>query len=257
MKIIKAVTIMLLLQLVVLTHVVFAETKKGIKKEKGSPVKTIKIKLSDHVAFIVMGQKVPIGAAIRMVLERNRNILSGSYDVAMTDSLYKKFQKKYAAFINLQGGYKYQKYPEAMGPLVGKEQTTYDLQAAVSKMFFTGTTVYAGLRHLYTDITKDPIVFPGGATIPADSFGATEYHQPVMFVSIQQELLKNSFGYNERRQEDILRNVGKIQREMILFNLSGLVVGAVVDYWTLIISISGLENAELQLRETKKVRNIS
>ena len=54
-----------------------------------------------------------------------------------------------------------------------------------------------------------------------------------MFVNIQQELLKNFFGYNEQRRADILRNAGRIQRETILFNLSGLVVSVVVDYWSL------------------------
>ncbi len=47
-----------------------------------------------------------------------------------------------------------------------------------------------------------------------------------------------------------------MQKDAIIYQLSGLVVGIVVDYWSMVISNSELFNAELQLRETRKVRNI-
>jgi outer membrane protein TolC len=88
------------------------------------------------------------------------------------------------------------------------------------------------------------------------SLGDPQYHRPVLFASLKQELLKNSFGYNDRRQSKILKNAAIMQKEAIIYQLSGLVVGIVVEYWSMVISNAELFNAELQLRETKKVRNI-
>lgn len=224
--------------------------KKQIKK-----VTPITIELSDHAAFVLSGKKITLGGAITMVLEQNRDTLTGSYDVAMTDSSYRKYQKKYSPFIDLKGGTRYQENPEAMGwSTVGRDQRAWDISAEISKLFQSGTKLSAGIRHEYNKTSFKPIVIPGMGEIPP--FGDPEYHRPIMFIRLQQELLKNFFGYSERRQQEILRNAGTMQREALIHQLSGLVVEAVVDYWTVIVTISALDNAALQLRETKKVRNI-
>ncbi len=242
-----AITVCLLL-----ANTLYAQKKNDKKQLK--KVNPIAIELSDHAAFFIAGKKITLGEAIKMVLEQNRDTLTGSYDVAMTDSLYRKYQKKYSPFIDLRGGTRYQEYPEAMGwSTVGKDQKTWDVSAEISKLFQTGTKLSAGIRHEYAKTSYKPIVIPGMGEI---AFGDPEYHRPIMFIRLQQELLKNFFGYSEKRQQEILRNTGTMQRDTLIYQLSGLVIEAVVDYWTVIVNISNLDNAELQLRETKNVRNI-
>lgn len=216
------------------------------------------VELSENAAFSITGKKVTLGDAIRLVLEQNRDTLSGAYDVAMTDSMYRKFQAKYSPYLNLESSIGQNKYPEAMGMMYGTEKNTWNISASIAKMFSSGTTVAAGVKHDYAKTTYQATTIPtnGGDSITLSGFGAPEYHQPVMFASIKQELLKNSFGYNDRRQVEILRNQGVIQRETIINYLAGLVVQVVVDYWTVVVNSSALENAELQLRETMRVRNI-
>jgi outer membrane protein TolC len=238
---------------VLLVNNLYAQEKND--KRQLIKVKPIAIELSDNAAFFIAGKKITLGEAIKMVLEQNRDTLTGSYDVAMTDSLYRKYQKKYSPTIDLKGGTRYQEYPEAMGwTMVGKDQKAWDVSAEISKLFQSGTKLSAGIRHEYAKTSFKPIVIPGLGEIPP--FGDPEYHRPIMFISLQQELLKNFFGYSERRQQEILRNTGTMQRDTLIYQLSGLVVEAVVDYWTVIVNISNLDNAELQLRETINVRNI-
>jgi len=204
-------------------------------------IKTVNIELSDHAAFIVDGKTMTLGEAIRMVLENNRDTLTGAYDVAMSDSDYRKLKGKYAPVLNLEGGASYQKYPDMAAPLYGKEQKQWDVSSSLSKMFSTGTTISVGMGHPRTEIDWPP---------------RSKFYSPEVFVSLQQELFKNSFGYIDRRVLKINKNLSEIRREYLLYQLSGLVIEAVLDYWTVIIHMSALDNAELQLKETQRLRSI-
>ncbi|HDP80247.1 MAG TPA: TolC family protein [Spirochaetes bacterium] len=224
------------------------------REKAAAALKPVTIELAGEPAFMVGGARFTLGDAIRLVLEKNRDTLSGAYDVAMTDSLQRKYQAKYSPYLSLEGGAGYTEYPTQMGPLVPNSDKSWDIAAAVAKMFSSGTTVSAGLKHLYNKSDLRPIVIPGMGSF---NLASAEYHQPVMFVSIQQELLRNAFGYNDRRQQEILKNAAKMQREMIIYQLSGLVVGAVVEYWTVVMHSSAVENARLELQETRRVRDIT
>jgi outer membrane protein TolC len=213
-------------------------------------IEKIAIEIADEAAFYVGPIKVTLGKAIEMVLEQNRDTLTGAYDVAMTDSLYERYQGKYSPYLSLQGSGSYQKYPEAMGIMAPEDEKKITASASLAKSFSSGTTVAAGLNHLYDKSTLKTLPF-GNFTL-----GDPQYHRPVMFASLKQELLKNSFGYGDRRQNQILKNAGEMQKDAIIYQLSGLVVGIVVDYWSMVISNSEFFNTELQLRETRRVRNI-
>jgi outer membrane protein TolC len=206
-----------------------------------SKTKTVNIELSDHAAFIIEGKKVTLGEAIRLVLENNQDTLTGAYEVAMSDSAYLKLKGKYSPVFNLEGGKSYQKYPDMISPMYGIEQKTWDVSSSLSKMFSTGTSISAGIVHPQTEIDWPP---------------RSSYYSPAIFVSLQQELFKNSFGYIDRRLLKINKNLAQMNREYLLFQLSGLVIEAVLDYWTVIINMSALDNAELQLKETKQLRSI-
>lgn len=210
-------------------------------KQDTGRLNTVTIELSDHAAFIIEGQKVTLGEAIRIVLDRNRDTLIGAYEVAMSDSNYLKFKGKYSPVLSMEGGGGYQKFPLASVPLYGRDQRTWDASTSLSKMFSTGTSISAGIGHVYIDTDWPP---------------AAEYHSPYLFVGLQQELFKNSFGYIDRRLLKINKNISQIRREFLLFQLSGLVVEAVLDYWTVILNMSALDNAELQLKETRHLRSI-
>lgn len=236
------------LWLLALSGWLFAQDAAGV------PDKPVTIEVAGEPAFILQGARFTLGDAIRLVLEKNRDTLSGAFDVAMTDSPHRKHQAKYSPSLNLEGGGGYTEYPTSMGVTVPNNEKTWDVSAALAKMFSSGTTVSAGVKHVYSKSDLRPIVIPSMGSF---SLASGEYHQPVAFVSVQQELLRNAFGYNDRRQEEMLRNTAKMQRETIIYRLSGLVVGAVVEYWSVVTSGSAMENARLELQETRRVRDIT
>ncbi|MCP4136654.1 MAG: TolC family protein [bacterium] len=230
--------------------------KKAKADKKPARGSAVSVELSEDAAVVLAGQEFTLGEAIKFALDRNHEILAGKYDVAMADSLYRKFQKKYSIFLQGDVGAKYQEFPGDMSSVSGTDTRGVDASASIAKMFSTGTTVAAGIKHEYAKTSYVPIDLSAIGIPEPIVFGDPNYHRPVLFVSIQQELLKNMFGYSERRQEQILKNAATMQRDYILFMLSGVVVNVIVDYWTLVVQKSALENATLQLKETRIVRNI-
>ena len=212
---------------------------------------SINIELADEPAVVLGGLTISIGDAIKMAIKNNYNILSGSYDVAMADTLHKQLQKKYAWYLNADSGYAYRKSVPPSAIMYGVDSKTMDLNVALSKAFSTGTQVTTGVNNQYTKTTLDPRTTGMGF-----SFTPPEYYMPIFFVGIKQELLKNSFGTSDRAQDKIAQNAAKMQKNMILQNLSIVVVGVIVDYWNVVIAKTNMDNNTLQLEQTKRVRNI-
>jgi outer membrane protein TolC len=215
-----------------------------------SPI-TTDIELADEPAVVLGGKTISMGDAVKMAIKNNYDILSGAYDVAMTDTLYKQLQKKYSFYLNAGGGYAYSKnIPSSMAGIFAEDSKTIDANVSLSKMFSTGTQISGGLNHQYTKTTPTPTIQAMMPDSPA------EYYSPVLFVNIQQELLKNTFGKNDRLQDKIALNTAKMQKDVILQTLSIVVVGVIVDYWNVVITKTNMENNELLLDRTKRVRTI-
>jgi outer membrane protein TolC len=211
------------------------------------PSSSVKIELANEPAIVLGGRTITIGDAIKMAINNNYNVLSGAYDAAMTDTLYKQLQKKYSLYLNADAGYTYSKNTPSSAILYGKDARTTDVNVSLSKAFATGTQVTTGMNNQYTKITPDPMGF---------NSSPPEYYMPIFFAGVQQELLKNSFGKNDRLQDKIALNTAAMQKDMILQSLSMVVVGVIVDYWNVVIAKTSMDNNSSMLEQTKRVRTI-
>lgn len=203
--------------------------------------------------FTMQGQEITIDQAIQYVIQENLTLKAAKYDVVMSDTQYNQFQKKFAPIISVEGSYNNTKFPASgMSAFTGTEQYQYDVGASIAKIFNTGTMVSVGVKHTLMDANDPPFEF-NGITLKGED---PAYHKPNLYVMIQQELLKNSFGVTDRKTELMLENASAAQRDYLINLLSQLVVSALVDYWQVTIQKSALENAELSERSTANVRNI-
>ena len=212
------------------------------------------------------GGKLTVEEAIKLVLKNNQDLLDARYDANMADTMYQKFQSKYSIYVNAEGGAEFATNPEILKASKGDTIETYDISASIMKMFSTGTTVAAGVTDSFTKTKYNNAALPSAmAAMEPLAYqmysglmpsGTTENYVPVMYASIQQELLKNSFGYQERAQEKMLQNAGILQRNGVKMKISGLVTGALVDIWTVTVKKAAKDNAEISLKETRKVRDI-
>jgi len=213
------------------------------QEKSGSDIRPIEIETADEAAIIIGGIRFTLSDAIRTAIEKNHDILSGKYDVAMTDTYTKQYDTKYSPFFIAEGGFSTKENPELMQSQYGSHVTSFDVSASISKLFSSGTALTVGVQNKYAN-TQDSLYTPENT------------YTPVVFVNLEQELLQNAFGYRERREEKILKNTAQMQKDAILYQLSLVVVNVIVEYWNVIVYRTHLDNAELMLRETKKVRRI-
>jgi len=226
------------------------------KEPGGGNTKPIKIELSDQPALVLGGMRITLGQAIEWAVKQNFDMLSTSYDLAMVDTQYNQFLKKFAPALSLEAGGSYIKNVPSQSTFMGESQKQAKASASLYKYFPSGTTLSAGINYEYDRFARSNLV---DLLIPGISyaFGPNVAHRPGLFVSIQQELLRNAFGYNDRLMEQILKNGATMQKEAIIFQLSIVIVQVIGDYWNTVISKVSLENAGTQVKETKKVRNIT
>ncbi|MDH5716695.1 MAG: TolC family protein [Spirochaetia bacterium] len=202
----------------------------------------------------VAGYKLNLKEALNLVLKNNLTLRSAKYDVIMSDTAHEVFQKKYTPTVNAETSYQSQKLPvSGSTTFSGDEFYQWQVSASIAKLFSTGTMVSAGIKEVLADSNDPEFGMPGtGFYKPADP----ALHKPSLFITVQQELLKNSFGYSDQKMAEILYNRSKIQREALINQLSALVVSALIDYWQVSIQKSALENAENQYNSTKNIRDI-
>lgn len=203
----------------------------------------ITVEISDESAVIIDGHRYTLAEIIEAAIELNPDIYITRYDAAMSDTNRMRFNAKYSPFLNAETGVSSTTYPEFLYPDYGKQNDKVNASVSIAKNFSTGTTVAAGLNHSKTKL---------------DTGLGAEYdiNNPVIFASIEQELLKNAFGYSERKQAKILDNVTQMQRDAYIYSISLVTLGVVVDYWRVVIAQNRLDNSRLMLAETKKVRRI-
>lgn len=202
----------------------------------------------------ISGAKIELKDAIHLVLKQNLTLRSAKYDVIMSDSDFEQYQSKYSPRIGAEVKYKDQKMPTAgMSSISGDEMYQFDVSASISKLFSSGTTVSLGVANSLVDYNDTGFGAPGaGMYVPEDP----AYHKPYAFIAVEQELLKNAFGYTDRRMNLMLKNRSQMARAALINQLSSLVVNALVDYWQVTITKKAVETAELELNTTQQVRNI-
>lgn len=239
-----------LIIILILCSTAFAQNKADEKKENDA-AKNIGIAPAEQYCFIINGDKMSLEQIIQIMLDRNLKLITKQYDYAMTDSDIKKFKSKYATYLNGSAGINQSKYPETMWSSSGKESKGYSASASIMQMLATGTTINAGISHSYSSKTMS-----GNPLLGQNGDQEYNYYNPVIFLSVQQELLKNMFGRNDRATAKMLENASQIQKLYIEYEMTGVVLQAIIDYWTLALNKSSLDNAQRKLKETVNLRNI-
>ena len=196
--------------------------------------------------------ELSIEDAIQLVLQKNLTLLRARYDVIQSDSSYRISQKKYAVNLGVGTNYVFQNNPStSSSTFSGNEATSYGVSANAKKKFSTGTTVSVDVAQTY-NATNASGFYIGTTYVPK----TPDAWIPSVQLSVQQELLKNSFGYLDRLQDDRFEDEASENRRLIIDQLSGLVVQALVDYWQVSVNIEEVTNATSELESTRQVRNI-
>ena len=199
-------------------------------------------------------KELTIREAILLVIEKSLSLRSSAYDVLMSDSPYRKYLGRYAWTIGIGGDYQKRKLPfTGRTAFSGNEETTWNTQVFLKKLFPTGTSITTGVRLNFYDANDPAFGDPRtGFFKPADP----PLYTPTIFFRIEQDLLRNIVGFVERKEREILYKQGEIQKRMLIFQLSLLVVETLIDYWKVALSKEEIRITEEELKATIEVRNI-
>ncbi len=219
--------------------------------------------------FIIDGQRIGMAEMINLMLKNNFDLRSQRFDASMADSNYRKFMQKYAAYLNAETGFGQKSYPGSLSDYSGETESKWDASLGIMKMFSSGTTVTAGVTEVYTDLKRDGqnvnMLIDSDPTTEAIEQASIPYpivpegtssHQPAIFFKVEQELLKNGFGVNDRKSIALMKNTADIQLEYMKLQISSVTAGAIIDFWQLALAKKSYDNAKIKLAETRKVRNI-
>lgn len=194
---------------------------------------------------------------IRLVLSNNNTVRLQQLEIMKSDTDLKKEEGKYAPKVDFKSQY-YQKedklLPSTLFQGTKIQQNTYT--AGIEKLFESGT--YARIEGSDTRFDSNA---GEGVMAMANSLFASMAQPPMhtgaVTLQLQQELMKNSFGYSQRKLYEIARKKSLLQREQLEYQLSNLVVKTMVDYWSLAIAEQEVVTARLLLNNTTNIRNIT
>lgn len=231
-----------------------AEEKTNEKKTVKNKYKTIPLDSSGNPLPLTMAQ------TIKIVLENNDDVSLQQLEILKSDTDLIKDESQYSPV--LESGYSYSKTINKKFPTYANEGNISDTgraYAKISKLFKSGTSFQVEGSDTRIDSNAnevnlgDQIVGSGGDSLRPKR----PVHQGAVSVGLKQELLKNAFGYNQRRINSINKNNAKILRENLIFQLTSIVVDALINYWNLSIADEQLKTSKLLLQNTKNIRTIT
>lgn len=194
--------------------------------------------------------------AINRALENNPNILRKKLDLAKADTDQQKNQGKYAWRAVADASIDQQKLPFNQNNIFsGTKQQTNTYNAGIEKLFSTGTyfKVNVNTKRFDSNAFEDQFRTPSGF----GALGIGPLYTSSVSVTIAQDLLKNAFGYKERKTEQILENNTLILQDQLEQELSQLIVESLVDYWDYSVKDNSVETYEQLLENTKNIRNLT
>jgi len=222
------------------------------KPEQNEPTNEIIKKLQDK-----KNPKLSLEEVVQIVINNSNTVQLQQLEIIKSDTDLKKEESKYAPSID----FKFQSYekidkqlPQSIFQGTKINQDTYSV--GIQKLFESGTF----FRIEGSDTRFDSNAGEGiiALTNPIlQQLKQPPLHTGAIKILFQQDLLKNAFGYSQKRLNEIARKKSLIQKEQLEFQLAGLIVKTMVDYWTLAIAEQEVKTANGLLNNVNTIRNIT
>lgn len=194
--------------------------------------------------------------AVQKAVENSPEVKSNVYELAKTDTGFLKSQSKYSW--RLIGGVDSQKQvlpDNQLNFFSGTKISNDKIFAGVEKIFMTGTyfKVEASTVRFDSNAFEDPIRNAGSFR----ALALPPLYTGAITVTLSQDILKNSFGVQDRNLQKILEHQSEIAKLDISYKLSNLIVNTLVSYWSYVVSDSSLKTYEQLQRNTRNIRDLT
>jgi len=175
---------------------------------------------------------------MQLALNSSIEIKKDDLDYEMSDTAFLRGQKKYAPTINFNNSYYNKKDPFSDSSFLIKDYYSWNSGISIRKSTHYGTTMELGMTETYSNVYD------------------SSSHSTSFFMRVEQELLKNAFGFIDKRKDQIYLNHTEVAKRQLRFNISRKIVSILSNYWQITIYREALLNAKIELKSTEQVRNI-
>lgn len=201
-------------------------------------------------------KKLSLKEIVQLLIQNNHTIQLQKLEIIKSDTDLIKEEDKYSPVLD----FKFQSYekidkqlPQSIFQGTQINQDTYTI--GIQKLFESGTF----FRIEGSDSRFDSN--SGESALALTNPILQQLKQPPLHTGtlkfiFQQDLLKNSFGYSQKRLNEIAKRKSLLQKEQLEYQLSGLIVKAIVDYWNLSIAEWEVNSAKGLLNNVNTIRNI-
>ncbi len=208
------------------------------------------------------GQPLPLTlkGVVHLVLDNNNVVRLQQMEIIKSDTELMKEESKYSPKLYMSySGYEKIDNPRYTSSFGGTHMTQDTYKAGISKLFSTGTFVQleGSDTRFDNNAGEDPALYLAGMGQFAYFMNLPPIHTSAMTITMSQELLKNAFGYSQDRINQIARNNSAMKREDLTYQLSQLVVKAMIDYWNMSIEEENVQTQQLLYDNVLKIRNIT
>lgn len=201
--------------------------------------------------------KLTVREAIQRAIEFSPEIRNTTFELVKTDSGFLKAESKYSW--RLIGGVDAQKsvLPDnQLNFFTGTKTSTDKISGGIEKVFNTGTyfkTEVSTTRfdsNAFEDQVRNLGTGFSGLAIPPLYTGAVT-------LTLSQDIMKNTFGVQDRNIQKILKNQSEIAKLDLGFRISTTIVDTLVTYWSGIVTESSVKTFDQLLKNTKNIRDIT
>ncbi len=202
--------------------------------------------------------KLTTEETVKRALDNNFKLQNLRYELAKTDSNYLKAESQYSWKLVADGSFRQTNLPQNQNNVfTGTKISDDTIKGGIEKTIrATGTyfKLETGSRRFDSNAFEnksDPFAasFAGLALPPL--------YTGFITATVSQDLLKNSFGYKGRNQEQILNNQSQIARNQVSLQISEAIVGALVDFWDYSVKLQSLKTFSRLQENVKDIRNLT
>ncbi len=206
------------------------------------------------------GKELSLIEIVDIVLKNNEIVTQQALDVIKSDTEYLKNDSQYATTLETGLTYNKIKNKYTNSFTTGDTVDIANSYLKLKKLFSSGTYFEVGITDtdlkgnqpvssLFTDAVNNT---PGTSI-----FSPRNLHTTGLSLVLRQELMKNAFGYNQRRTLENLREKKDYLIETLTYQLGNIVVQTLISYWQLKIADEIVRTNERLLNNLLNIRNIT
>ncbi|MDX1961340.1 MAG: TolC family protein [Leptospiraceae bacterium] len=197
---------------------------------------------------------------VQRAVENSPDIKNTAFELVKADSGFLKSQSKYSWRLVGDADYNQSVLPDNLNNLfTGTRSQTNKYAAGIERVFQTGTYFKTEVSSTRFDNNafEDPVknYLNGFGTFRA--LGIPPLYTSAVTAIISQDLLKNTFGVQDRNIQQILKNQSEIAKLDLSLKLSNTIVDSLVTYWSYIVADSTVKTYEQLQKNTKNIRDLT